>query len=553
MRPLVGRLRLDQAIGVMHDVLAGLAPAEKRNIVHRDLKPENLLVTDDGRVKIADFGIAKAVDRVATVEFRTAQGMTVGTPTYMAPEQAMGTELTPATDLYSLGVIAYEMMVGKLPFESESPVALLLHHVSDPPPPPLSINPTLDPRIGAWIERLLVKEMSERTGSAEQAWDELEDIAIGLLGPRWRRYALLPDPRTGDSPPPAPSTPAGSSGYLTVDPDRLGAGQPVSGSTDDQPTAVQRDDTAPAVQRAPTPPPVQRAPTPPPVQPEPAPPPPLADPFRAPPRAVPGPAPLPEPVQTPKPAPVPERVPTPEPAPAIPLGLDATVPPQRPLATPVPQHAEPARGRGIRWVVWLPILLVLAGGAAAAAFMVRPDPGPGPSPEATATAPSDDPGGQGTSTFPTNSFELTLPGEWTAKCLERSDDCSGGQVPSGVRRSAFVSGTGADQSKLSVDRAPLTGAARSLAVSAIAEQAESVLAKGLNGYLRSSDAVRTVTMGDKREAKEFSFTSVNPDFKNGTVVVFKEGSDAYIITGIGPEPAGAKKVAEVAAQSLTPR
>src|SRR4051794_4012044 len=111
LRPLVGSLRIEQSIMVMHDVLAGLTAAEKRRVVHRDLKPENLLITNDRRVKIADFGIAKAVDRAATVEFKTQTGMTVGTPTYMAPEQAMGGELTPATDLYSVGVMAYELMV----------------------------------------------------------------------------------------------------------------------------------------------------------------------------------------------------------------------------------------------------------------------------------------------------------------------------------------------------------------------------------------------------------------------------------------------------------
>src|SRR4051812_28507422 len=194
LRPLVRSLSVEQSIMVIHDVLAGLSAAEKRRVVHRDLKPENLLITDDRHVKITDFGIAKAVDHAATQEFKTATGMTVGTPAYMAPEQAMGQAITPATDLYSVGVMAYEMMCGRLPFEADSPVALLLRHVGDAPPPPLSVNPRLDPQLGEWIERMLVKEPATRTATAAQAWDELEDIAIALLGPRWRRDALLPLP-----------------------------------------------------------------------------------------------------------------------------------------------------------------------------------------------------------------------------------------------------------------------------------------------------------------------------------------------------------------------
>ncbi len=85
--------------------------------MHRDLKPENLLVTEDGRVKIADFGVARAYNRAAPRTAITTTGTTIGTPAYMAPEQALGKELTHASDLYSLGVIAWEMLAGRVPFE----------------------------------------------------------------------------------------------------------------------------------------------------------------------------------------------------------------------------------------------------------------------------------------------------------------------------------------------------------------------------------------------------------------------------------------------------
>src|SRR3954453_3335821 len=104
----------EQITGVLLDVLAGLRHAAGFGIVHRDLKPENLLVTAEGRVKIADFGIAKATNQMQTGAFRTATGTTVWTPTYMAPEQAMGEDFVQWTDLYSVACMAFEMFVGRV-------------------------------------------------------------------------------------------------------------------------------------------------------------------------------------------------------------------------------------------------------------------------------------------------------------------------------------------------------------------------------------------------------------------------------------------------------
>src|SRR5262249_35164929 len=109
LRPHVGRLDLSRIAGVLEGLLAGLAYAETEGIVHRDLKPETVMVSSGGTVKIADFGMAKARELHAAVEL-TASGTTVGTPAYMAPEQARGSAVGPATDLYSLGVIAYELL-----------------------------------------------------------------------------------------------------------------------------------------------------------------------------------------------------------------------------------------------------------------------------------------------------------------------------------------------------------------------------------------------------------------------------------------------------------
>ena len=160
--------------------------------MHRDLKPENLMVTVDGRVKIADFGIAKATNQMQTGAFLTATGTTVGTPTYMAPEQAMAQDIGPWTDLYSVGCMAFEMFTGRVPFhDSDAPMAILLRHVNEPIAPVKSIDPAVDQGVSDWVEALLVKDPKQRTQSAAEAWDELEEIVIGLLGPRWRRAARL--------------------------------------------------------------------------------------------------------------------------------------------------------------------------------------------------------------------------------------------------------------------------------------------------------------------------------------------------------------------------
>src|SRR4051794_40395387 len=207
LRPYVGHMTMAQIGGVLEGLLAGLAHAEEHGIVHRDLKPENLMVTAEGRVKIADFGIAKATNQMQTGAFLTATGTTVGTPTYMAPEQAMAQDIGPWPDLYSVGCMAFEMYVGRVPFHaSEAPMAILLRHVNEPIPPTKSVNPEIDQAVSDWIEELLVKDPTRRTRSANDAWDAFEEIIIGLLGPRWRREARLTE--RAQTTTPKPLTPA---------------------------------------------------------------------------------------------------------------------------------------------------------------------------------------------------------------------------------------------------------------------------------------------------------------------------------------------------------
>jgi serine/threonine protein kinase len=197
LRAFCGRLSFAQVAGVLEGILAGLAHAATKGVVHRDLKPENIMVTGEGRVKIADFGIAKATQAVSTRSFLTATGTTIGTPAYMAPEQAMARPVSPQTDLYSVGVMAYELLVGRTPFDHiEAPMAVLFAHVNRPILAPIEVVPQLDPQLSTWIEHLLAKDPAQRTPSAVEAWDSLEEIVIDLLGPRWRRGARIAESTT---------------------------------------------------------------------------------------------------------------------------------------------------------------------------------------------------------------------------------------------------------------------------------------------------------------------------------------------------------------------
>ena len=255
LRPHVGQLGLAQVAGVLEGLLAGLHHAQRRSIVHRDLKPENLLLTDEGGIKIADFGIAKALGQMATGAYRTATGMAIGTPAYMAPEQATAQEVGPWTDLYTTGVIAYELLVGRVPFGGlDTPMAVLWKHVHEPPPTPASVRPDLDPSLAAWLERMLAKAPADRPGGPTEAWEELEEILIRLLGPRWRREARLVE-RAPDAPTPEPLTPA--TFHEEVTPEAPSAATPVA-------AAPPPSEPPPAAQPPPPPPPA-----PPPVEPAP--------------------------------------------------------------------------------------------------------------------------------------------------------------------------------------------------------------------------------------------------------------------------------------------
>jgi hypothetical protein len=161
-----GILDVDRAVIIAHDVALGLGAAHRRNIVHRDVKPQNILVGRGGSIKLTDFGIA-SVYKDINAERLTTTGMTLGTVQYYAPEQAQGESISPAADVYALGIVMYEMLTGRTPFEGDTPVAVAMQHIQDAPVPPSQYNPSIPPALEEIILRCLEKvpEMRFRDGS----------------------------------------------------------------------------------------------------------------------------------------------------------------------------------------------------------------------------------------------------------------------------------------------------------------------------------------------------------------------------------------------------
>lgn len=161
-----GVLAIDRAIIIAHDVALGLGAAHRRAIVHRDVKPQNVLVGRDGSIKLTDFGIA-SVYKDINAERLTTTGMTLGTVQYYAPEQAQGEIVSPAADVYALGIVMYEMLTGRTPFDGDTPVAVAMQHIQDTPAPPTQLNPNIPPALEEIILRCLEKvpEMRFRDGS----------------------------------------------------------------------------------------------------------------------------------------------------------------------------------------------------------------------------------------------------------------------------------------------------------------------------------------------------------------------------------------------------
>jgi eukaryotic-like serine/threonine-protein kinase len=182
-----GKLEPQQAVEVLLQMLAALDHAHRKGIVHRDVKPENVLVTPDGVVKVADFGLARAF---AEARVSQAPGTVTGTVQYLAPEQIEGDPADPRTDLYALGIVAYELLTGEVPFHGETSVAIAYKHLSDPVPPPSKANPEVPPELDRIVLRSTAKEREDRPASAAELRKDLIRVA-GTLSPATESLAEL--------------------------------------------------------------------------------------------------------------------------------------------------------------------------------------------------------------------------------------------------------------------------------------------------------------------------------------------------------------------------
>jgi eukaryotic-like serine/threonine-protein kinase len=160
----------DRAIDLTIQVLRAARFAHRRGIIHRDFKPQNVIVDDEGRAKVTDFGIARA-----GASDMTQTGSIMGTAQYLSPEQAQGEAVSAASDLYSIGIILYEMLTGRVPFDGESAVTIALKQVNEPPVPPSHINPAVTPALEAVVLRALEKHPALRYQDADEFINALED------------------------------------------------------------------------------------------------------------------------------------------------------------------------------------------------------------------------------------------------------------------------------------------------------------------------------------------------------------------------------------------
>ncbi|MDQ1037545.1 serine/threonine protein kinase [Streptomyces sp. V3I8] len=173
-----GAMPADKALKITADVLAALEISHEMGLVHRDIKPGNVMMTKRGVVKVMDFGIARAMQ--SGVTSMTQTGMVVGTPQYLSPEQALGRGVDARSDLYSVGIMLFQLVTGRLPFEADSPLAIAYAHVQETPVAASSVNRSLPPAVDALIARALKKNPNERFVSAESMRDECLRVARSI-------------------------------------------------------------------------------------------------------------------------------------------------------------------------------------------------------------------------------------------------------------------------------------------------------------------------------------------------------------------------------------
>ena len=172
-----GRLRVEDTLFIVNQACRGLEHAHRNGVVHRDVKPGNILRSDDGIVKLADFGIAKAASD--TVSRITQVGSVLGTAAYLSPEQAAGEEATPRSDIYSLGVVTYQLVAGRLPYEAQSLTELALKQQREVPPPLDELDPSIPQGVAQAVARALELDPADRYASADELREALSAGAAG--------------------------------------------------------------------------------------------------------------------------------------------------------------------------------------------------------------------------------------------------------------------------------------------------------------------------------------------------------------------------------------
>jgi eukaryotic-like serine/threonine-protein kinase len=212
-----GLLAPSQATDVLSQALGALGHAHRQGIVHRDVKPENLMVTRDGDVKVADFGLARAYADAQITE----AGTVTGTVQYLAPEQFRGEPADPRTDLYSLGVVAFELLTGRLPFTGETPMAIAYKHLHDRVAAPSTKNPAVPASLDGWVASVTEPERELRPESAAEARRDLEaetrDLpAAAPLASLVPEIAVVPVPPTAGDEADAADADAGRATTVTI-------------------------------------------------------------------------------------------------------------------------------------------------------------------------------------------------------------------------------------------------------------------------------------------------------------------------------------------------